>query len=150
MLQHMEMGLNIRKLPVPAKSPGILSGEDIRDMSPAEIRVKAHEQSELAEVEKLFESYSHYWEIVALADGLCGTMAVLLAEATDEGDESALTATFGATFGLAFILSMAGLSLCVMSLVQFGFATHKAACIKRYSVRDRRMYGVLLHPTLSY
>jgi hypothetical protein len=117
---------------VPAQGPG-KSARHI--LSAAEIRVNAHEQS--GEVEKLFESYSHYWEIVALADGLCGTMAVVLVEATDEDDLSALTATFGATFGLAFIVSMAGLSLCVMNLVQFGFALDKAAFINRYSVRNQ-------------
>ena len=132
---------------VPAQGPG-KSARHI--LSAAEIRVNAHEQS--GEVEKLFESYSHYWEIVALADGLCGTMAVVLVEATDEDDMSALTATFGAAFGLAFILSMAGLSLCVLNLVQFGFALDKAAFINRYSVRNQlqsqRGCGVLLHPTL--
>jgi len=34
---------------------------------------------------------------------------------------------------LAFILSMAGVSLCVMNKVQFSFAVDKAAFVKRYS-----------------
>ena len=49
-----------------------------------------------------------------------------------------LAAVYGLqmSFGLAFIISTAGVSICVMLMVQFGFAVQKGAFILRYSVRS--------------
>jgi hypothetical protein len=103
-------------------------------------RLEAHEKA----LETLFESYNKYWENVGLSEALCATMAVVIVSATEDDvgpdgpteRQRVLAAVYGLSFGLAFIISTAGVSICVMLMVQFGFAVQKGAFILRYSVRS--------------
>jgi hypothetical protein len=103
-------------------------------------RLEAHEKA----LETLFESYNKYWENVGLSEALCATMAVVIVSATEDDvgpdgpteRQRVLAAAYGLSFGLAFIISTAGFSICVMLMVQFGFAVQKGAFILRYSVRS--------------
>ena len=70
-------------------------------------------------------------------------MAVMVVSATEDDigpdgpteRQRALGGIYALSFGLAFIISSAGVCLCVMLMVQFGFAVEKSAFILRYSVR---------------
>ena len=110
--------------------------------SAAETRYEAHHKS--TKLDQLFQSYDSYWEIVGLAQALCGTMAVVIVSANEDLElgadgegpskrQQVLASAYACSFGLAFITSMAGVSLCVLNKVQFGFAIDKGAFMKRYA-----------------
>lgn len=109
-------------------------------------RLEAHEKA----LETLFESYNKYWENVGLSEALCATMAVVVIVSATEDDVGpdgpterqrvcaggSLRPELWNSRLLAFIISTAGVSICVMLMVQFGFAVQKGAFILRYSVRS--------------
>ena len=77
--------------------------------------------------------YNAYWDIVGLTSALLGTIGIMVIDIEAREEDETLAHAFSACFCLSFLMSMTGMSLCVLNKVQFGFAHDKELFMRKFN-----------------